>query len=111
MAVYVNFEEGSKRVMSNTKLYVKLLIKFKTETTLDDLSAALDAGDFEKAQTAAHTVKGLAGNLSLIELFEKVRDLESQIKEKSVQAGAFDLVKTTFAETIKEVDKVILEHA
>jgi HPt (histidine-containing phosphotransfer) domain-containing protein len=110
MAVFVNFEEGSKRVMSNVKLYVKLLTKFKTETKLDDLSAALTAGDYEKAQVAAHTIKGLSANLSLTELFEKTRDLESQIKEKSVPDGAFDIVKTAFEDTVKEVDKVIAEH-
>jgi HPt (histidine-containing phosphotransfer) domain-containing protein len=96
--------------MNNAKLYVKLLAKFKTETNLDDLSAALAAGDYDKAQVAAHTIKGLSANLSLMELFEKTRDFESQIKEKAVQDGAFDIVKTTFEETVKEVDKVIAEH-
>jgi HPt (histidine-containing phosphotransfer) domain-containing protein len=110
MAVYVNFEEGSKRVMNNVQLYIRLLAKFKTETNLDDLSAAIAAGDYEKAQIAAHTIKGLSANLSLTELFEKARDLESQIKERSVQDGAFDIVKTTFEETVKEVDKAITEH-
>jgi HPt (histidine-containing phosphotransfer) domain-containing protein len=110
MAVYVDFEEGSRRVMNNTKLYIKLLAKFRTDTNLDDLSAALAAGDYDKAQVAAHTIKGLSANLSLMELFEKTRDFESQIKEKAVQDGAFGIVKTTFEETVKEVDKVIAEH-
>jgi HPt (histidine-containing phosphotransfer) domain-containing protein len=110
MAVYVNFAEGSQRVMNNAKLYLKLLTKFRNETKLDDLSAALEAGDYETAQTAAHTVKGLAANLSLPELFEKVRDIESMIKQKSVPDGAFALVKTAFEETMREVDKVIADH-
>jgi HPt (histidine-containing phosphotransfer) domain-containing protein len=110
MAVYVDFEEGTKRVMNNAKLYVKLITKFRNENNLDDLSAALTAADYEKAQAAAHTLKGIAANLSLTELFEKVRDLESQIKEKAVQGGAFETVKTVFDETVKEVDKVIAQN-
>ncbi|MDR1286174.1 MAG: Hpt domain-containing protein [Treponema sp.] len=110
MAVYVNFDEGLRRVMNNAGLYVKLLAKFRNETSLDEISASLEAGDYEKARTAAHTVKGLAANLSLIELFEKTRDLESQIRAKSVRPGAFEGVKAVFEETVKEVDKVILEH-
>lgn len=108
--VYVNFDEGLKRVMNNTKLYVRLLDKFRTDTRLDELFARLEAGDYEKARIAAHTVKGVAANLSLTELFEKVKDLESQIKEKSVQPGAPDTVKTVFEETLKKVDEVIAQY-
>jgi HPt (histidine-containing phosphotransfer) domain-containing protein len=108
--VYVNFEEGSKRVMNNTKLYIKLLTKFRTENNLNELSQALSAGDMEKAQAAVHTIKGLAANLSLTELFEQARNFESRIKEQNVPAGGFDIVQNAFNETLKEVDKVIAEH-
>jgi HPt (histidine-containing phosphotransfer) domain-containing protein len=109
-AVYVNFEEGLKRVMNNTKLYVRLLAKFKADTKLDELSAQLEAGDYEKAQITAHTVKGVAANLSLTELFERIRDLESQIKEKAVQPEALATVKTVFDETLKKLDEVVAQY-
>jgi HPt (histidine-containing phosphotransfer) domain-containing protein len=108
--VYINFEEGLKRVMNNTKLYVRLLTKFRADTRLDGLSAQIEAGDYEKAQVSAHTIKGVAANLSLTELFEKIRDLESQIKEKAVQSEALDTVKTVFDETLKKVDEVIAQY-
>jgi HPt (histidine-containing phosphotransfer) domain-containing protein len=108
--VYINFDEGLKRVVNNTKLYVRLLTKFRTDTRLDELCAQLEAGDYEKAQMSAHTIKGIAANLSLIELFEKIRDLESQIKEKALQPGALDTVKTVFDETLKKVDEVIAQY-
>jgi HPt (histidine-containing phosphotransfer) domain-containing protein len=109
-AVYINFEEGLKRVMNNTKLYVRLLTKFRADTRLDELSAQLEAGDYEKAQAAAHTIKGVAANLSLTELFERIRDLESRIKEKAVQPEALDAVKTVFDETLKKVDEAIAQY-
>ena len=63
--ILIDIEDGVKRVMNNRKLYVKLLNKFKDGTNLNDLESGLAAGDMEKAQTAAHTIKGLAANLSL----------------------------------------------
>jgi HPt (histidine-containing phosphotransfer) domain-containing protein len=108
--VYINFEEGLKRVMNNAKLYVRLLTKFRADTKLDELSAQIEAGDYEKAQMTAHTIKGVAANLSLTELFEKIRDMESQIKEKAVQPGTLDTVKTVLGETLKKVDEVIAQY-
>jgi HPt (histidine-containing phosphotransfer) domain-containing protein len=108
--VYVNFDEGVKRVMNNAKLYVKLLGKFRTDTNLNDLDAALGAGDMEKAQIAAHTLKGVAANLSLTELFKQSLELETQIKSQAVDPGRHETVKTVFAQTQQEVDKVIAQH-
>jgi HPt (histidine-containing phosphotransfer) domain-containing protein len=108
--VYINFDEGTKRVMNNVKLYVKLLTKFKTDTNLDELLALLEAGDYEKAQGAAHTLKGVSANLSLAELFKQTLELETQIKAKLVNPDQISKVKTTFAETIKKIDKVIEEN-
>ena len=108
--IYVNAEEGARRVMNNAKLYVKLLTKFKTDTRLDDLEAALAAGDLEKAQIAAHTVKGIAANLSLSELFKQTLELETQIKAKAVGPNQVETVKTVFAATLQEVDKGIAQN-
>jgi HPt (histidine-containing phosphotransfer) domain-containing protein len=108
--VYVNFEEGSKRVMNNVKLYVKLLTKFKLDTKLENLEAALAAGDMEKAQTEAHTIKGIAANLSLTELFNQSLALETQIKAKAPESAQMETVKTVFAQTLQEVDKVIAQN-
>jgi HPt (histidine-containing phosphotransfer) domain-containing protein len=108
--MYVNADEGVKRVMNNAKLYFKLLDKFKTGTTLDALNAALDAGDLEKAQTEVHTVKGVAANLSLSELFKQSLELENQIKAKAVDPNQVETVKTVFAATLQEVEKVIAQN-
>jgi HPt (histidine-containing phosphotransfer) domain-containing protein len=108
--VYVNYEEGVRRVLNNSKLYVKLLAKFKAETNLDDLGAALAAGDMEKAQTAAHTIKGVTANLSLTELCKQALEIETQIKARSVKEGALEAVKSAYEETVKSVEKVIEQY-
>jgi HPt (histidine-containing phosphotransfer) domain-containing protein len=108
--VYVNFEEGIKRVVNNTGLYLKLLAKFKTGTNLDELFGSLSKGDYGKAQAAVHTVKGVAANLSLDELFKQTRELETQIKAQAVSPEQIKTVEITFHETIKNIDKVIEQN-
>jgi HPt (histidine-containing phosphotransfer) domain-containing protein len=109
--VYINEEEGKRRVMDNGKLYAKLLTKFKTDTNLNALLSSTEAQDWEKAQGAAHTIKGIAANLSLTELFNQSLDLETQIKEKSVKPESLENIKTCFAETLVQVEKVIMNNA
>ena len=109
--VYINEDEGKKRVMNNAKLYARLLTKFKTETNLNDLVAFAGAGDWEKAQAAAHTIKGIAANLSLTELFNQSLDVETQIKGKSLEAESLESIKICFTETLAAVDKVIAQYA
>jgi HPt (histidine-containing phosphotransfer) domain-containing protein len=108
--VYIDFDDGVKRVMNNTKLYAKLLGKFKEDTSLDAVETALAAGDMEKARTSAHTLKGLAANLSLKELYNQTLELETQIKAGDVKADQLPTVKKIYAETMPEVDKVIAQY-
>jgi HPt (histidine-containing phosphotransfer) domain-containing protein len=108
--VYIDFADGIKRVMNNTKLYVKLLTKFKTDTKLDNLLTAITTGNMEKARGEAHTLKGLSANLSLTELNKQSLALETQIKAGAADPAQVNMVKSTFARTLQEIDKVIAEN-
>ncbi|MDR0455574.1 MAG: Hpt domain-containing protein [Treponema sp.] len=108
--VYVDVADGAKRVMNNTKLYVKLLTKFRDDTKTDDVETALQTGNMEKARNAAHTLKGVAANLSLAELFKQCLELETQIKAGAVNPAQMETVKTVFAATLQEINKVISEN-
>ena len=109
--VYVNEEEGKKRVMNNGKLYVKLLTKFKNDTKLDDLLEFAGEQEWEKAQIVVHTIKGIAANLSLTELFNQSLDVETQIKGKSLKNESLESLKACFAETLVQVESVITSNA
>ena len=109
--VYINEDEGKKRVLNNAKLYVKLLTKFKTDTNLDKLVAFAEAQDWENAQGEAHTIKGIAANLSLTELFNRSLALETQLKEKTLDPESLENLKTCFDETLDHVEKVIAKNA
>jgi HPt (histidine-containing phosphotransfer) domain-containing protein len=109
--VFINEEEGKKRVMNNGKLYAKLLTKFKTDTNLNDLVDFVESQNWEKAQAAIHTIKGIAANLSLTELFNQSIGVEAQIKGKSLKQESFENLKTCFADTLIHVDEVIARNA
>ena len=108
--VYVNEEDGKKRVMNNGKLYAKLLTKFKEGTNLTELQSFVDAQDWEKAQVSAHTIKGVAANLSLTELYTQCLDVETQLKQKSLNMESFENLKSCFNETLTAVEKVIANY-
>ena len=109
--IYINEEEGKRRVMNNGKLYAKLLTKFKTDTNLNDFVDFVEGQNWEKAQIVIHTVKGIAANLSLTELFNQSIEVEAQIKGKSLKQESLESLKTCFADTLVEVDKVIAKNA
>ena len=109
--VYINDEEGKKRVMNNGKLYAKLLTKFKADTKLEALVAFVETQDWENAQSTIHTIKGIAANLSLTELFNQSLDVETQIKGKALKPESLENLKTCFAETLVHLEKVIAQYA
>src|SRR5215510_2795678 len=109
--VYIDFQDGVKRVMNNVKLYVKLLVKFKDGTKFEELEDSLVAENWEKAQSEAHAIKGVAANLSLSELFKQSLELEIQIKAKAIKPGQLETVKNVFTKTLQEVNKVIEQNA
>ena len=109
--VYIDQEDGKKRVMNNAKLYAKLLGKFKNDTDFQPVFTALEAGNYEEAQGLAHTIKGITANLSIKDLNEKVVELEAQIKAKSVDPKMIEAVKASLAATMPEVERVIAENA
>lgn len=107
--VYVDEAEGQKRVMNNAKLYHRLLAKFKAENNLDGITGALEAGDYEKAQIAAHTIKGIAANLSFTELYKQSIEVETQIKSKAVDPDAVASLSECFTATLEAIEKVLAQ--
>jgi len=109
--VYINADEGSKRVMNNTRLFARLLAKFKDDQSMTQIETAINDGDMESARGAAHTLKGLAANLSLIELFNQSLELETQIKADALNPEQTGVLKDVYNRTMEEIEKVIAQYA
>lgn len=64
-----------KRICGNEQLYISLLKDFTEDTTMFDLDAAIKTKSWDDAFTAAHALKGLAGNMGFIPLFHTTGEL------------------------------------
>lgn len=65
----IDYEQGLARFLGNDSLYRRFLKKFLADGSEAAFQEALKAGELEKAEKDVHTLKGTAGNLSLIRLF------------------------------------------
>jgi PAS domain S-box-containing protein len=81
-----------KRVAGNKRLYRDLLVQFAARQSNADLTilAALESGDTKLAKRIAHTVKGVAGNIGLEQLFAAAEKMELAISE--MNGGALPLI-------------------
>jgi signal transduction histidine kinase/DNA-binding response OmpR family regulator len=79
----INVADGLRRVAGNKRLYRDLLIQFATKSdAASEIAAALKSGDTELAERVAHTVKGVAGNIGIIEVQSAAQKLEKAIRER-----------------------------
>lgn len=83
--------EALERFMNNESLYVKFLTELPTEKTMPELVAAMDAKDYEKAKIAAHTLKGIAANLGLVNLMDCAMDVLTDLRENAPAAAEADM--------------------
>ena len=85
----VDIKDGLKRVGGNRRLYRDLLIKFAAKHSDAGLqiSDALHIGDRSTAERIAHTVKGVAGNISIKPVQFAAEQLEKAIRESDPAAS------------------------
>jgi HPt (histidine-containing phosphotransfer) domain-containing protein len=108
--VYIDSEEGLKRVVNNITLYSKLLGKFLNDTYMNDIERLINDGDVEKAKDMVHTLKGITANLSLIELNKQTLEIELQLKDNIIDKDQIKKAMDVHEQTIIEIKKYIEQH-
>ncbi|MBI3893651.1 MAG: response regulator [Candidatus Wallbacteria bacterium] len=85
----VDVEAGLRRVGGNRQLYTKLATRFRKEfsTAGREIERLLAGGDRESAGRAAHTLRGVAGNLGAVEVFDRARAVEQALKEGRLETA------------------------
>ena len=81
-------DEALERFMQNEALLMRFLGRLPADPTFGQLCAAMEAGDAQAAFTAAHTLKGLAGNLSLHRLHQAVSRQVELLRSGDAAAAA-----------------------
>ena len=108
---YINLQEALHRVMEKSALYSKLLKTFVKNTYIEQLRFELETNDLKNAQKTAHTIKGIAGNLSLTKLYNTIINLEEKLKEKSQYEQEMQEVEATLAKTLEFANMVLEESS
>ncbi|MDD3363819.1 MAG: response regulator [Syntrophomonas sp.] len=96
----INTKQGLKNIGGNSRLYKKILQDFaednKNATT--NIYNDIRLGEYKKAFIGVHTVKGVAGNIAAVSLYEAASDLEAALKNKSYDK--VELLYVAFKEAI-----------
>lgn len=106
----VDYDKGLERFMGNVALYHKFLGKFLNDGSYEEFVASLASKDMALAEKSVHTLKGTAGNLSLMKLFRAADDTVQAIRTnqpvEEIQKLA-DMVGDIYQETCEAIRKSI----
>lgn len=87
-AAGIDVEEALGRFMGNEALMMKFLLRFPQDPSFQQLKEAMARCDAAQAFTAAHTLKGLAGNLSMKELFRQISAIVEDLRSGDLPTAA-----------------------
>ena len=76
-------EDGVRRCAGMEAFYLKLVGSVLSNNGVDDLKAAIEAGDLDKAFEIAHALKGVYANLSLTPVCTPVSELTELLRKKA----------------------------
>lgn len=104
----IDVASGLARVAGNEKLYIKLLRRVADDVPgmLEHLSSALIKGDAASAREVAHSLKGAAGNLSMIDVAEAAAKVEDAAKREdfSSMSGLLDALEKTMRDYVRVIE-------
>lgn len=80
----INIESGLNRFLNNEILYEKFLFQFPRDTNMEKLRQALLDGACKEAFHSAHTLLGVAANLSLESLYLVLRPLTEALRNRNI---------------------------
>lgn len=86
-------EAALSRMNGNAELYAKLLVRFYSSigNSYNEIKAYLSNGEYKVAERLAHTVKGSAGSLGAIDLYNSSAKLETAMHQ--LQPDSEDLLE------------------
>lgn len=77
-----DYEETMGRFLGDETFYLKILGMLMKDESMGKLRDALDSKDMEAAFDAAHTLKGIAGNLGLTPFYTAVGTMVEALRDR-----------------------------
>lgn len=91
-----NTDDGLTRCMGNEAFYFKLIGRVVDDKNFQALEDAVAAKDLDAAFDAAHSLKGVLGNLALTPIYEPVYEITELLRERK------DIDYSEYLKTISE---------
>lgn len=101
-----DYNEACKRLI-NEKMVANFVLKFPADPSMKLLRDSVAAGDIETSFRAVHTLKSLAGVLSLTKLYKAAWDLTEQLRPRLSQADPvlLKLVEEEYTKSIEAIEE------
>lgn len=108
IAAGIDPDDALRRLMNSESLYLRLLKKLPDDRTFDELKNAVSVKDHELMFRSSHTLKGVAGNLSLKALYELLAVQVEFFRSGSDDEGIamMDDIETAYDAVIAAVGKL-----
>lgn len=105
-------ESAVERFMGNEALFIKFLLRFENDENYFKLCEAMKENDCQNAFVAAHTLKGVCGNLSIKKMEALLRDQVEFLRRGDFEKARelMDHLQGEY-EKVKEVLNLVKEDA
>ena len=102
----VAVDEAIERFMGNEALFKKYFCKFRQDKNYENLVNALNQGYTQEAFIAAHSLKGVCGNLSMVRLEEEAGRMVEFLRQGEIWKAkeALCRVQKAYDEIIRAID-------
>ncbi len=110
----INTTIGLERLRGNSRLYYQLLQDFYRDfhDIVQKIKQVLQNGDFDTARSLLHNLKGSSGNLSIDNLYEASKAVETILKTKNeIAPEQFDSFETIVTEVMKTLATLTVEKS
>jgi two-component system sensor histidine kinase/response regulator len=102
----IDLADGLGHLAGNRAAYRRLLVQFGgTSRLLDDVQAALAAGDRKAAVRGVHSLKSVAGNLGAKELSRLAAEVESALKKERESPEAVDGLASCYRTVVRGIQE------
>lgn len=94
-----DYNSTMARFMGKEAMYLKFLDMLFKDDNLEKLGTALEQQDYEAAFAAAHTLKGVVGNMGLTPLFNAVCAIGESLRKREVPEDynvLYQIIQTGF---------------
>ena len=94
-----DYNSTMARFMGKEAMYLKFLDMLFQDENLQKLGTALEQQDYEAAFAAAHTLKGVVGNMGLTPLFNAVCAIVESLRKREVPEDynvLYQIIQTGF---------------